>query len=328
MNQIERLYKIEQLLSGGRVVPTETILARLEVSRATFKRDLDYLRDRLNAPIVWDRRAGGYRWGQAERTGPRYQLPGLWFNSSEAYALLAMQQLLEQIEPGLLAGQVAPLMGRLRALIGAAQHDADEVAGRIRIVQSGARRGNARHFASVAKAVLARRRAEIRYFSRGAGEETERVISPQRLVNYRGTWYVDAWCHLRNDLRSFAVDGIRRAGVLRERARAVSEQDMRAYFDTSYGIFRGQASKLARLRFTPKRALWVANEIWHPQQNGRLEADGSYLLEIPYHHDQELAMDVLRHGGDVEVLAPAELRAAIHRQAKAIEKRSRPLAEL
>jgi predicted DNA-binding transcriptional regulator YafY len=147
VNQIERLYKIEQLLATGRAVPTDAILARLEVSRATFKRDLDYLRDRLNAPIVWDRRAGGYRWERSERAGPRYQLPGLWFNSSEAYALLAMQQLLEQIEPGLLAGQVGPLMGRLRALIGAAQHDADEVGRRVRVVQSGARRGNARHFA-------------------------------------------------------------------------------------------------------------------------------------------------------------------------------------
>ena len=93
-------------------MPISAMLERLEISRATFKRDLAYLRDRLNAPIVWDRFGGGYRFepqrragaGQAgpkhagpkhpgpKHPGPTHQRPGLWFNSSEAYALLAMQQ--------------------------------------------------------------------------------------------------------------------------------------------------------------------------------------------------------------------------------------------
>jgi predicted DNA-binding transcriptional regulator YafY len=109
MNQTERLYKIEQMLSESQVVPIATMLERLEVSRATFKRDLDYLRDRLNSPIVWDREKGGYRFESRPAAVRKHELPGLWFNSSEAYALLAMQQLVKEIEPGLLAGQVEPL---------------------------------------------------------------------------------------------------------------------------------------------------------------------------------------------------------------------------
>ena len=296
VNQTERLYKIEQMLSESTAVPIETLLERLEISRATFKRDLDYLRDRLNAPIIWDRTLGGYRFDakgeRGRRAGPRHELPGLWFNSSEAYALLVMQQLVKEIVPGLLAGQVEPLKARLRALLGSTDHAIDEVEKRVRVVQVGARRANHEHFERIANAVLSRRQVAIAYYSRGTGEETERTLSPQRLVNYRGSWYVDAWCHLRDGLRSFAVDSIRRADTRNERAKTVAEKDLKEYFETSYGIFRGKASKVARLRFTPARARWVANEVWHPQQKGAFERDGSYVLEVPYHDDRELVMDV------------------------------------
>ena len=146
VNQTERVYKIEQMLSESSVVPIGTLLDRLEISRATFKRDLDYLRDRLHAPIVYDRSQGGYRFdgtiGKGTRAGPKHELPGLWFNSSEAYALLAMQQLLKEIEPGLLSDQVETLKTRLRALLGSTDHDVGEVEKRIKVVQVGARHAN------------------------------------------------------------------------------------------------------------------------------------------------------------------------------------------
>ena len=99
---------------------------------------------------------------------------------------------------------------------------------------------------------------------------------------------------------------------------AVEEKDLKEYFDTNYGIFRGKATKIAKLRFTPERARWVANEVWHPQQKGRFDADGGYLLEVPYHDGRELVMDVLRHGADVEVMGPAELQRAVLAQARAV----------
>ena len=322
VNQTERLYKIEQMLSESQALPIGTLLERLEISRATFKRDLDYLRYRLHAPIVWDRDLGGYRFEPAgesgRRKGPRHALPGLWFNSSEAYALLAMQQLVKEIEPGLLAGQVEPLKTRLRALLGSTEHDIDEVERRIKVVQVGTRRSDPEHFSRIAKAVLTRRQMQIVYYSRGTDAQTERAISPQRLVNYRGNWYVDAWCHLRNGLRSFAIDAIRKVDVRNDKARAVAEKDLKEYFETSYGIFRGKASKVAKLRFTPERARWVAGEVWHAQQKGAFEKDGSYVLEVPYHEDRELVMDVLRHGAEVEVIGPVALRAAVVAQARAV----------
>ena len=59
------------------------------------------------------------------------------------------------------------------------------------------------------------------------------------------------------------------------------------------------------------RARWVADEQWHPRQTGRFLEDGRYELRVPYSDPRELVMDILRHGPDVEVMAPPELSAAV-----------------
>ena len=158
----------------------------LGISPAQLNRDLAYMRERLNAPIDYDRDANGYRFGKPA-AGPRYGLAGLWFSAAEIHALLTMQHLLENLQPGLLAPHVKPLLARFAAILGSADHSQEEVVRRVRVLHQAAR-------------------------------ELKHVISPQRLVHYRDNWYLDAWCHMRKDLRSFAVDAIRAAEPLDERA--------------------------------------------------------------------------------------------------------------
>jgi predicted DNA-binding transcriptional regulator YafY len=314
MNQTERLYKIEQILHDRRLASFAELQEELEVSRATLKRDLQFLRDRLNAPIVYDREANGYRFDVPDRYAPRHQLPGLWFNASEIHALLMMQQLLEEVQPGLLGPHIAPLQTRLQSLLGSVGGQADaptEIARRVRILHAQKRRAELRHFELIASTLLKRRRLKIRHYNRGRNAESEREISPQRLVHYRDNWYLDAWCHLRQDLRSFAVDAIRSADMLDTPAEEVAESELDRVLAAGYGIFSGEHTEWARLRFLPEQARWVMEEQWHPQQRTELLADGSLLLELPYAHPTELVMDILRHGSGVEVMAPPALRALV-----------------
>ena len=84
--------------------------------------------------------------------------------------------------------------------------------------------------------------------------------------------------------------------------------ELDAALASSYGIFSGKANKIAVLCFSRERARWVADERWHPQQQGRFLSDGSYELKVPYANPRELLMDVLRYGGDAQVMAPVALR--------------------
>ena len=173
------------------------------------------------------------------------------------------------------------------------------------------RRVNREVFETLSFGLLNRRRLRIRHLRRQTGQETERLVSPQRLVHYRYNWYLDTWCHTRNDIRIFAVDAISAAQALGDAAREVPDERLDEVLRAGYGIFAGQAVDRAVLRFTPSRARWVASEAWHSQQVGRIEADGSYVLEVPYSQEPELVMDILKYGSDVEVLSPPSLRQRV-----------------
>ena len=198
MDRSERFYKIQALLQPGRPVPRQRFLDALEVSAATFKRDLEYLRDRFDAPIVWDREARGYRFDRSDPNAANWQLPGLWFSEEELRALLTVEHLLESIQPGLFGPQIGPLREKIRQLLGRGDHSAEEVIHRIRVLPMASRKLDAGRFRAVAAGLLSRRRLRLDHFRRQSGETLERVVSPQRLVHYRDNWYLDAWCHLRD----------------------------------------------------------------------------------------------------------------------------------
>ena len=313
VSQTDRLYKLKNWLDAGRCLGKAFLLRELEVSHATVKRDIALLRDRLNAPVSWDRERAGWYLDTAQPTvGPQYELPGLWFSADEIHALLTMQHLLAHLDTGgLLGPHIDPLMKRLAELLGSGARAKAEVARRIRVQTVGARKVHLPHFQAVGSALLRRHRLVIEYRSRGRNQAAEREVSPQRLIHYRDNWYLDAWCHWRRALRSFSVDAIDRVRVLDSPAIDIADTELDATLGAGYGIFAGRDVQWASLRFSAERARWVAAETWHPQQRGRWDGQGRWLLDLPYADARELVMDILRHVPEVEVLGPSALRLAV-----------------
>jgi predicted DNA-binding transcriptional regulator YafY len=226
-----------------------------------------------------------------------------------------MDHLLSSLQPGLLEPHIEPLRERIRRLLGSGEHPTQEIEKRIRILYMASRQMDTRVFASIANALLARRRLFIVHLNRRSNLHTERVVSPQRLAHYRDNWYLDCWCHLRKGLRSFAVDAIESADLKEDQpAKEVSDSRLEMVLGAGYGIFAGDKTHQAVLRFTPEAARWVASEKWHSQQESTVEPDGSYRLSVPYAKETELVMDILRHGSDVEVLSPTSLRQTVRKR--------------
>lgn len=316
MDRLQRSYQLHQILSSAHYpVSRRQLEERLECSAATIKRIIEELRLYFNAPISYSRERNGYYYDTREEAS--FELPGLWFNANELHALLTMQQLLEQIQPGLLSEHLKPIKSRLEKILAIFQLDKAEISKRIRILQMTARRSAGGHFQLVASALLQRKRLQIHYHSRSRDQTIQRQISPQRLIYYRDNWYLDAFCHKRHALRSFAVDRISVPQSLDAVALDFSDADLDAHFAVSYGIFAGKPKEIAVLLFSPERARWVADEQWHPQQQGKRLENGSYELRIPYANASELVMDILKHGAGVEVIEPAELRQEVINQLRA-----------
>ena len=312
MDRTERFYKIQTMLMAKPSVTMKQMQEALEVSRATLNRDLAYMRDRLGVPFAWDASLRGYALTQQPANARTFELPGIWFSEQEIHSVLTMLEMISKLEPGgLLAPHVKPFKSRLEGLLEEGTGSAAEASSRIRIVPMGQRKVKNEYFQLLAQALINRKRIKIHHYARQHGTTTEREVSPQHLVYYRDNWYLDAYCHLRNDLRSFAVDAITSAQMSEQPAQDIEDKELKDMFETSYGIFNGKNRQVAKLKFTPFRAQWVAQEMWHPEQVSKMLSDGSYELEVPYGEDWELIQDILKQGSDVEVIAPEQLRVKV-----------------
>lgn len=308
MSRFDRIYKIHDLLRNARhPVPMRVFMDELEASRNTITRDFEFLRDSLGAPLEYCRDHNGHRYAPDT---PVFELPGFWMNPAELYALLACEQLLENVQPGLITSRLAPLKERIRHLLGESGHGAERVSERIRIQPLQTRMAAHQVFDPVAEATLAGKRLTFRYSARSGTGNKAREVHPQRLLHYRSNWYLLAICSQANALRLFSLDRIADAQVDKAPTAAMSAEELDAFTSSSFGIFGGDPKGTAHLRFSDHAAQWVADETWHTEQVGEWRDDG-YHLKVPYSDERELVMEVLRYGADVEVLGPVELREEV-----------------
>ena len=309
MDKFERIFRLHTILGNRRTpIARDELQGRLGCSRATLTRLIKECRDFFHSPIVFDRERQGYLLDK--HADDAWQLPGMWFNAEEIHALLTSHRLLAEVRPGLLEPHINPLKERLEALLTHKRAGSREIFERIRILPMAQRAPHLEDFQAIADALVTRKRLRVLYSSRSRDEITERWVSPQRLVYYRDNWYLDAWCHLRQGLRTFSVDRLHAA----EKAKAavdVAEDKLNTHFTHSYGIFAGPATHTAVIRFSGRAATWVADEQWHPQQQVAHLPDGGIELTVPYGDPTELVRDILKHGADAEVIEPRALRELV-----------------
>lgn len=306
MKRAERIWRLHALLND-KPRSLESLQDGLGVSRATVVRDLSYMKDLMGAPIRYDRATNTHGY---DPDAPRFELPGLWLNETELYALLAGEHLLDQMQPGLLAPYIGPLRARLRSLLAKSGHSAAAISERIALQSFAPRPSHPERFATIAAALLERHRLHIRYHGRARDTETRRLVHPQRLLRYRDNWFLIAHCDSAEALRTFSLDRIRSADAVASPAAEISAAELDRFIGASFGIFSGTAKAWAVLRFTAEASRWVADEHWHSEQLGQWN-NGHWELQVPYSDPRELLMDILKYGPDVEVLDPPELRTLV-----------------
>ena len=321
MRNPARAARILKMLQHGKAVTRGEFMDRLEISAATFKRDLEFLRNEQNAPIEWSVEPRGYLLLSGNGSeAAREVIPGTWFDRGELLALIAIQHILDQIEPRLLQDALLPLRKRTAAMLdgsGAAGEPLQQALNRIKVLPMQRRAVDDTLFQRVVSAVVARKQIAVESRDRHTSACTQRTLSPQRIVCYRDNWYLDAWCHLREALRTFSLDTLSNAHVSHHSATEMDTTTLDEHFAGSYGIFSGAATHTATLRFASHVAGWIAHERWHPLQTLSTLPSGEIELTLPYGNATELVRDILKWGPDVEVIAPNTLRAQVGDAAKA-----------
>jgi len=235
MERTERFCKIEMLIRSRGCVSFADLMTELAVSRATLKRDLDHLRTRMDAAIVYDRDRNGYRLETVGRNGRRSstaEAPGFWFNEREIHALLTMQQLLDGLGVnGSMGRHLQPMLDKLNGMLGTSETEARELTRRVRVVAPVHRPVRGRHFERLAGAVLERRRLRLTVDGDDGGHERDRVVSPMRLVHEDGVWFLDSWDHDHEALCRIPLPSVRSVERLDLRAKEVSMRAIEAELD-------------------------------------------------------------------------------------------------
>ena len=310
MSRREKLYHLHDLLRQRRTpISRQRLMEELGCSQATLYRLIAELRDVLGAPLEQDPETRHYYYDR--NLAGNFELPGLWISPEELQALLTARQILSNVQPGLLQDELDQLQQRMSQLIDAEGIDFSAHPERVHIRHDAGRPVPGRLFEDLLRALFAGHRVGIRYHGRRRDTISDREISPQRLTSYRDRWYLDAWCHQAEGLRSFAVERITELKLLETESERIPSDELHAHFDQAYGIFSGPAKHTAEIRFSAEAARWAAEEQWHPEQQTAFQSDGTLRLKLPFGSSRELVMDILRYGADAEVIEPDFLRERV-----------------
>jgi len=307
MDKLDRIQELHRLLlTYRRPVPLRQLAERMECTEKTVKRTIEHLQNFFHVPISYVPNQG---WQLAETAEERLELPGLWLTAEELQSLTLLISVLETFGNGLLREELGVIRDEVHRLLLVRGIDPDTFMERVKVLPIANRATPNRILLQISDALLRTNRLQMRYTD-FRNKPSVRDVSPQALIYYRDNWYLDAWCHLREALRTFSVSRINHILPSSKPAHEVTAAEREQHYAASYGIFAGTPKQIATLRFQPAIAHEIAMQHWHPDQQGVWDGD-QYVLQVPYSDDRELLRDVMRYLPDVNVEAPAELRQSL-----------------
>lgn len=306
MGLLERIYYFHQELKHNRYPNASNLISHFEVSSATARRDIAYLRDRLLAPLDFDQSHNGFYYTRESFGLPFEKSPKIVF-------LLGMlSKMAEEAGLGSLA-EVQSLEHRLSELV---TPEYSKLVEAIHCEWVEVETIEPTIFDTIIEATVHHKVLHIGYRS-ALGQNSERELEPLRLVNYQGRWYLLAFCRLRGDIRMFHIARISAAVVGRQGFSRHSDDNYKAYLNGAFGIFKGGVLFHATILFTSTAAELVRHQRWHRDQVIETTNEG-IVMHLPVNDDRELIMKILQYGSMARVIAPQQLRRRIHDEARAI----------
>lgn len=314
-NIYERFIWFDDHVRRKKYPNTTSLSGEFEISVKTAQRDIEFMRDRLKCPLIYDESRKGYYYEDET-----FSLPLMYLSSTELSSLIVARKLLQDISGSCIADEITSAVDKITSIIkkhAASSESMDDVMSFHLIEYAPAPEDV---FRAVLEACLKKKTLSFTYSSPARKEEIRRSVDPYHLFNYMGTWHLIGYCHMRKDIRDFKLNRIKTPTILNQSFRIPGTFNFRDYFLSSFGIYKGRNKKQVVLCFTPEKAKWISDQIWHKDQKAKFLDDGSLELSFPVADFSEIAREILKHGSGVEVIRPEALRILIKSEAEKIVK--------
>jgi predicted DNA-binding transcriptional regulator YafY len=303
---LERIFWFDNQARHRRYPNASKLAERFELSARTAQRCIDALRDRFGAPLEYQPSAKGYYY----RDGS-FQLPRFQVSQEEILAILLARKLLASTSGGFISRDIGRFSRKLLTETGGVGLDSGSIEQLFSATWTGHAPVAADIFRRISKSLITSKRIRFAYISPATNRTTTRTVEPHHLQYYMASWVLTARCLLRNEWRKFYLARMDRLEATDETFIPRPPGEWRHLVEGAFGIFQGGEAVEAVLRFTPFRARWIREQLWHPAQAMIPLDDGSLELRLPVADFREIKMKILQFGADVVVVAPEALRREV-----------------
>lgn len=309
---MDRLLRLSMLtkcfFEKSQRTPSE-LMRILECKRHSLYRLINFAITEYNMPLSYNRKKRVYFYDKevGEKTG----FPLIWFTPQDALMLISLLENFKELPFYFEDNKIYPFKTKLKNIAKVDNKRLKIFLESVKILPTHFRKTSKENLFLICDGIARRKKMKIVYKDRQNDRKTERIISPLQLVKYRDNWYLDAFCHKRNEIRIFSLDRILKGEILKEKAKSIPKKQLKEFFEKSYGIFAGKPKEEAVLQFSKEISRWVSAEEWHPEQESIFQEDGSYILKMPYSDERELILDIMKYGENVKVLKPDSLKLKI-----------------
>lgn len=299
--QHARLLFIDREISKGGYPNYSQLAEGYEVSVKTIQRDIDYMRNQLDAPVEYSAKQRGYFYTEAN-----YKLPAISVKESDLFAIYLAEKLLAQYEGTPLYQNLCSVFKKIEdSLPETAIVELEKDHARFTVFPPSNTLIRPGIWEKVAEAIRLSRRLRVMYRTPG-NESAVRELDPYHGVRYEGDWYVVGHCHLRNDIRTFSLARMERIEMLKEDFQIPETFDFTRLTGSHFGVHWSNREYQVRIRFEREVAGYVRERRWHPSQRLDENPDGSVTLALTVNHLLELKRWILSWGEMAKVLAPAD----------------------
>jgi predicted DNA-binding transcriptional regulator YafY len=313
----ERYYWFNGQIKARQYPNARKLSQKFEISQKQAQRDIEFMRDRLDAPLTYNPNQKGYEFEDAG-----YELPPIWFKEDELLALCLALRLASTLPDRKLKSSLYDLLEKfLTFRFLDSPPKLEEIKQKVSVKNVEYYRVDESVFHKVMDSLFRSLPLRISYYTPHKDEATERTIQPLHLLCYMGSWHLIAFCTLKQDLRDFALSRIRIIEPVSQYVKLPKHlPSIKDYINRNFGLMSGGESIEVCLKFTPEVSPWISEQIWFSGQEVSLNEDESVCLKFPVADFREVRREILKYGASVEVLSPLELRTEIKSEIGKMEK--------
>ena len=319
-DQVTRQWYLLRKLESGKGLTLQELRQRLpeEIQRhgRTLRRDIEAL-ESAGFPITTDQLNGQTRWRLIEGF---HQIPALTISPTELMSLTFSRNLLKPLDGTEIQASLSSALNKAAAALPPQGLEYVREMERVFSVGLGPHKSYREHkdkIDRITEGISRTRTAQIRYFSASRNATTRREVDPYRMWYAAGGLYLIAYCHLRRDVRLFAVERIRSISLTDHPYQFPLGFDIEAYVQDALMVMRGRRIDV-QLLFAKTAAAWVKDKNWHSSQELTLQKDGRMKLVLRVADTAELLGWILSFGSQVQVVRPESLRTKVREEARKI----------